>query len=274
MSMSTRRARAIRAPLSPPGSSSITGRRTRSIVDNAGGHLMQHGLIDMVIVGSDRTTANGDVCNKIGTYLKALAARDNAVPFYVALPSPTIDWTVRDGQGNPDRGAQRRRSQLRPGPGRRRRDHARQDRAGRGTRRQSGVRRHARSPCDRAHHRARRRGGLARGAEGAVSRSGLERAQLVFGRAASCTPLAPGRLHDPSACRPEAWSSSRGSVPGRSPAACSPISAPSVVAVVRPDKAALGDPDRPLSDDPLRRGKRIVALDLKRARSRRARRWR
>ena len=67
------------------------------IVDNAGGHLMQHGLIDMVIVGSDRTTANGDVCNKIGTYLKALAARDNSVPFYVALPSPTIDWTVRDG---------------------------------------------------------------------------------------------------------------------------------------------------------------------------------
>jgi methylthioribose-1-phosphate isomerase len=67
------------------------------IVDNAGGHLMQHGLVDMVIVGSDRTTANGDVCNKIGTYLKALAARDNSVPFYVALPSPTIDWTVRDG---------------------------------------------------------------------------------------------------------------------------------------------------------------------------------
>ncbi len=66
------------------------------VVDNAGGHLMQHGLVDMVIVGTDRTTANGDVCNKIGTYLKALAARDNAVPFYVALPSPTIDWTVRD----------------------------------------------------------------------------------------------------------------------------------------------------------------------------------
>jgi len=67
------------------------------IVDNAGGHLMQHGLVDTVIVGSDRTTANGDVCNKIGTYLKALAARDNSLPFYVALPSPTIDWTVRDG---------------------------------------------------------------------------------------------------------------------------------------------------------------------------------
>jgi methylthioribose-1-phosphate isomerase len=67
------------------------------IVDNAGGHLMQHGEVDLVIVGSDRTTANGDVCNKIGTYLKALAAKDNNVPFYVALPSPTIDWTVHDG---------------------------------------------------------------------------------------------------------------------------------------------------------------------------------
>ena len=67
------------------------------IVDNAGGHLMQRGAVDLVIVGTDRTTARGDVCNKIGTYLKALAARDNDVPFYVALPSPTIDWTVSDG---------------------------------------------------------------------------------------------------------------------------------------------------------------------------------
>lgn len=67
------------------------------IVDNAGGHLMQRGAVDMVIVGTDRTTADGDVCNKIGTYLKALAAADNDVPFYVALPSPTIDWTVHDG---------------------------------------------------------------------------------------------------------------------------------------------------------------------------------
>jgi methylthioribose-1-phosphate isomerase len=58
---------------------------------------MQHGEVDLVIVGTDRTTANGDVCNKIGTYLKALAARDNAVPFYVALPSPSIDWTIHDG---------------------------------------------------------------------------------------------------------------------------------------------------------------------------------
>ena len=67
------------------------------IVDNAGGHLMQHGLVDLCIVGTDRTTATGDVCNKIGTYLKALAAKDNDVPFYVALPTPTIDWTVSDG---------------------------------------------------------------------------------------------------------------------------------------------------------------------------------
>lgn len=67
------------------------------IVDNAGGHLMQHGLVDVCIVGTDRTTASGDVCNKIGTYLKALAARDNGVPFYVGLPGPTIDWTIEDG---------------------------------------------------------------------------------------------------------------------------------------------------------------------------------
>ena len=67
------------------------------IVDNAGGHLMQRGQVDMVIVGTDRTTARGDVCNKIGTYLKALAAQDNGVPFYVALPSPSIDWRVEDG---------------------------------------------------------------------------------------------------------------------------------------------------------------------------------
>jgi methylthioribose-1-phosphate isomerase len=67
------------------------------IVDNAGGHLMQHGLVDFCIVGTDRTTRRGDVCNKIGTYLKALAAHDNDVPFYVGLPYPTIDWTIEDG---------------------------------------------------------------------------------------------------------------------------------------------------------------------------------
>src|SRR6202795_4006843 len=67
------------------------------IPDNTGGHLMQHGMVDLVIVGTDRVTADGDVCNKIGTYLKALAAHDNGVPFYVALPSPTIDFSVADG---------------------------------------------------------------------------------------------------------------------------------------------------------------------------------
>jgi methylthioribose-1-phosphate isomerase len=67
------------------------------VSDNAGGHLMQRGEVDLVIVGTDRTTATGDVCNKIGTYLKALAAHDNGVPFYVAVPSPSIDWRLRDG---------------------------------------------------------------------------------------------------------------------------------------------------------------------------------
>jgi methylthioribose-1-phosphate isomerase len=67
------------------------------IADSAGGHLMQHGHVDLVIVGADRVTRRGDVCNKVGTYLKALAARDNAVPFYACVPTPTIDWTIEDG---------------------------------------------------------------------------------------------------------------------------------------------------------------------------------
>lgn len=67
------------------------------IPDNTGGHLMQHGMVDLCIVGSDRTTSRGDVCNKIGTYLKALAAHDNDVPFYVALPCSTFDWSINDG---------------------------------------------------------------------------------------------------------------------------------------------------------------------------------
>lgn len=71
------------------------------IADNVGGHLMQHGQVDLCIVGTDRTTARGDVANKIGTYLKALAAKDNNVPFYVALPSTTIDWTLEDGMDIP-----------------------------------------------------------------------------------------------------------------------------------------------------------------------------
>jgi methylthioribose-1-phosphate isomerase len=71
------------------------------IADNLGGHLMQRGQVDMVIVGSDRTTAAGDVCNKVGTYLKALAARDNGVPFYVALPRSSIDWSLDEGRDIP-----------------------------------------------------------------------------------------------------------------------------------------------------------------------------
>lgn len=71
------------------------------VVDSAGGHLMQTGRVDLVITGTDRTAANGDVCNKIGTYLKALAAHDNGVPFHVALPSPTIDWNLPSGAGIP-----------------------------------------------------------------------------------------------------------------------------------------------------------------------------
>jgi methylthioribose-1-phosphate isomerase len=71
------------------------------VVDNAGGHLMQQGYVDLCIVGTDRVTASGDVANKIGTYLKALAAKDNNVPFYVALPHSTIDWTIDDGRTIP-----------------------------------------------------------------------------------------------------------------------------------------------------------------------------
>ncbi|MEQ1853381.1 MAG: S-methyl-5-thioribose-1-phosphate isomerase, partial [Chthoniobacteraceae bacterium] len=73
------------------------GVRHTVIADNTGGHLMQHGMVDLCIVGTDRTTRTGDVANKIGTYLKALAARDNRVPFYVALPSSSFDWKMRDG---------------------------------------------------------------------------------------------------------------------------------------------------------------------------------
>jgi methylthioribose-1-phosphate isomerase len=77
------------------------GVRHTVIPDNTGGHLMQHGMVDLVVVGTDRVAANGDVCNKIGTYLKALAAHDNGVPFYVALPSPTIDFSIIDGRQVP-----------------------------------------------------------------------------------------------------------------------------------------------------------------------------
>ena len=101
------------------------------VADNAGGHLMQHGKVDLVLVGADRVTRRGDVANKIGTYLKALAARDNGVPFYAAVPTPTIDWDVDDAlRRHSHRGAKRRRDahRARPrrrGPPRRGRDRAR-----------------------------------------------------------------------------------------------------------------------------------------------------
>ncbi len=138
------------------------------IPDNTGGHLMQHGLVDLVIVGTDRVAASGDVANKIGTYLKALAARDNGVPFYVALPSPTIDFTVNDGIADPDRAARRRRGDDddRPHAGRPHRDGA--HRAGRLGGRKLWFRRHPGAAGERPDHRARRARGFARGAGGGV----------------------------------------------------------------------------------------------------------
>ena len=169
------------------------GVRHTVVADNAGGHLMQHGLVDLVIVGADRVAANGDTANKIGTYLKALAARDTGVPFYVALPSSTIDRSVPDGQRHSDRGAVARRGALprwarpeRPGAG-----------AGRargksgaepGVRRDSGPARH------RVHHRGRRlftrrtarrsRGPMIRDEKGYIQfRCEWERAAPPVGRA-------------------------------------------------------------------------------------------
>ena len=92
-----RRARATRGPRSPPTRLGKHGVAHTVIADNAGGHLMQRGQVDLVIVGADRVTRTGDVANKIGTYLKALAAKDTGVPFWVAVPSSTIDWTLADG---------------------------------------------------------------------------------------------------------------------------------------------------------------------------------
>ena len=142
------------------------------IPDNTGGHLMQHGMVDLVIVGTDRVTAQGDVCNKIGTYLKALAAHDNNVPFYVALPSPTIDFTVSDGvERNSDRAARAGRGGLDQRQGRRWFDRLGADRAGRLSRRQLRLRCHAGAARHRADHRARRAQGRAFGARKSVSRA-------------------------------------------------------------------------------------------------------
>ena len=138
------------------------------IADNAGGHLMQHGEVDLCIVGTDRVAANGDVANKIGTYLKALAAKDNDVPFYVALPYSTIDWSLPEGRAIPieERSAaevtqhDRPHRRWRGGDGGHRR-------AGQ-SRRQSGLRRDARPPRHRLHHGARHVPGLGRWPAGAL----------------------------------------------------------------------------------------------------------
>ncbi len=125
------------------------------IPDNTGGHLMQHGMVDMVIVGTDRVTAQGDVCNKIGTYLKALAARDNKVPFYVALPSPTIDFSISDGFNEIPIEAARRwrgRHHDRQDQGRPHRNRA--DYSGRLRCRQLRLRCHAGAASHRTDHRA------------------------------------------------------------------------------------------------------------------------
>ena len=143
------------------------------IPDNTGGHLMQHGMVDMAIVGTDRTTAQGDVCNKIGTYLKALAAHDNGVPFYVALPSPTIDFTVVDGvkeipieqRGGHEVSHMTGRTERRP-------DRDGGDHAARLEGRELRLRRDARAICDRPHHRARRDRGEPRGDRQGLSGAG------------------------------------------------------------------------------------------------------
>ncbi len=138
------------------------------IADNAGGHYMQHGKVDLCITGTDRVTANGDVANKIGTYLKALAAHDNDVPFYVALPSSTIDWSLHSGRDIPIEERSARRTpeddrplaRWRPGHGR--------DRGPRQPRRQPRLRCHPRAAGNRLHHRTRRVQGDGRGLAGAV----------------------------------------------------------------------------------------------------------
>ena len=156
------------------------------IADNAGGHLMQHGEIDVCIVGSDRTTASGDVCNKIGTYLKALAASDNRIPFYAALPFSTIDWTLDDGvaQIPIEERDGREVSHL---TGRPRRWRLRHDRSG-VSGQPGGEPRLRRDPGpagDGDHHRARRGFGGCGGVVGAVSGAalgGLELRPTTLGR--------------------------------------------------------------------------------------------
>ena len=141
------------------------------IADNAGGHLMQRGQVDFCITGTDRTTRRGDVCNKIGTYLKALAAHDNGIPFYVGLPYPTIDWTIEDGRDIPIE--ERHASEVSRIAGRTALGRGRHGRrAARGQPgRQSRLRRHAGAAGDGADHRARRLPGQRSGPPVALSRT-------------------------------------------------------------------------------------------------------
>ena len=142
------------------------------VVDNAGGHLMQRGLVDLAIVGTDRVTANGDVANKIGTYLKALAAHDTGVPFYVACPHSTIDWTLDDGMAIPIEERSADEVLVMSGRTARRQGRAGRDRGTRQPRPQRRLRRHAGAAGDGDRHRARGVRCLARGVGGAVSGAG------------------------------------------------------------------------------------------------------
>ena len=151
------------------------------IVDNAGGHLMQHGRVDLCIVGSDRVAANGDVCNKIGTYLKALAAlNDNRVPFFAALPSSTIDWRLAHGRDIPieerDEGEVTHVSGL--GPDGVMTSHVRVTPEG-SPGRQLRLRRDPRAPGQRDHHRARRMRGEPCRAQRPCSLTSREAAALM-----------------------------------------------------------------------------------------------
>ena len=153
-------------------------------VDSASGLLMRRGDVDVVFVGADRVARNGDVCNKIGTYDKALAARDNDVPFYVALPSPTIDWRAAVRRRDPDRDARRRRGAERRRARRLRADDPRRRSRPHDTARgQLRVRRDAGAARHRARHRARRRARVRESAarrcfpSGAMTRERAERAR-------------------------------------------------------------------------------------------------
>ncbi len=150
-------------------------------VDSASGLLMRRGDVDVVIVGADRVARNGDVCNKIGTYDKALAARDNDVPFCVALPSPTIDWSLASGDAIPIESRSAAEVLSVAGRDEARQRRSRGDRPGRYARRQLCVRRHAGATGDALPDRTRRR----RRREGAArTLSGAQRCRLIRSRCA------------------------------------------------------------------------------------------